>query len=362
MNNAKKFSEDILSIALIYCGTVFGAGFASGQEIVTFFSVHNFCGILASVFVGFLFSFFGYKICSDSHKMGFNSAGEYFDFLFPKRVSRILNFICISFLVISFCIMITGCGTLFYNQFSVRPVFGALISLVITYIIIKNRVTGLAWFNSLVTPFMFFGVVILSVMCIVCGGGETGRLYLDNGEEAAFSGVLYLSYNLVSAAAVLVPSAKIAKSGKDAALGGALGGVLVSVPLALMAFVLTIFPEYINGQMPFFDLVRNIYPKLSLLCGIILYCAMLTTAAASGVSAVAKLAPKYSKKAALTLCFAAFLVSFIPFDTLVKSVYSVFGLCGLLLVCGIIASFFRKNKIKSEKHRKQKKINPILNK
>ncbi len=350
MNNAKKFSEDILSIALIYCGTVFGAGFASGQEIVTFFSSHNLYGILASVFVGFLFSFFGYKICSDSYTMGFESAGEYFGFLFPKTVSRILNFICVSFLVISFCIMITGCGTLFYNQFSVRPVVGALISLVITYVIVKNRVSGLARFNSLVTPFMFFGVVILSLMCIV-RGRETGGLYFSGGKNAAFSGILYLSYNLVSAIAVLVPAAKIAKSKKSAALGGALGGVLVSIPLVLMSFVLTVFPDYKNGQMPFFDLVRSVYPKLSLLCGIILYCAMLTTAAASGVSAVAKLAPKYSKKAALSLCSAAFLVSFIPFDTLVKSVYSAFGLCGLLLVCGVAASLFRKNKIKLEKQR-----------
>ena len=52
----------ILSIALIYCGAVFGAGFASGKEIFTFFSCYKIAGIVASVFAGFLFSFFGFFI------------------------------------------------------------------------------------------------------------------------------------------------------------------------------------------------------------------------------------------------------------------------------------------------------------
>ncbi len=345
----KNFVSDILSIALIYCGTVFGAGFASGQEIVTFFSAYNLCGILVSLLTGFLFSFFGFKICSDAFKYNFESAGEYFEFLFPKIVSRILNFICMSFLVVSFCIMITGCGALFYDQFSIRPIVGSLFSLVISYIIIKNRVGGLAWFNSLVTPFMFFGVLILSFLCALKADINNCDFHIENSAGALFSGTLYLSYNLVSAVAVLVPCARLAKTKKEAAIGGALGGLMILLPLIFMSFVLALFPDFINGQLPFFDLVRSAYPNLSFFCGIILYCAMLTTAASSGVSVVAKLGAKYSKKAALGLCIAAFLVSFVPFDTLVKSMYSMFGVCGILLVAGITLSFFRKKEKKLEK-------------
>lgn len=349
----KNFIANILSIALIYCGTVFGAGFASGQEIVTFFSAYNLCGILMSLITGFLFSFFGFKICSDAFKNNFESAGEYFEFLFPKIVSRILNFICMSFLVVSFCIMITGCGALFYDLFSLRPVVGSLFSLVISYIIIKNRVDGLAWFNSLVTPFMFFGVLILSLLCISKGDIENINMCKENSGDAIFSGILYLSYNLVSSVAVLVPCARLARTKKEAAIGGAFGGFMVLLPLVFMSFALASFPDYTNAQLPFFDIVHSIYPGLSLLCGVILYCAMLTTAAASGVSVVAKLNVKYSKKVALALCVAAFFVSFVPFDTLVKTMYSMFGLCGILLVGGIVFSVFRKNKKKSDKQRKK---------
>ena len=332
----------ILSIALIYCGTVFGAGFASGQEIVSFFSSHFLWGVVLSVFVGFLFSFFGYAVCSKAKEFGLNSAKEYFGFLFPKAVSGLLHFICMAFLVVSFCIMIAGCGTLFKEQFSLRPMIGSLFSLVICYKIIKNRVGGLARFNAVITPFMFLGVVALC--CVVLTRTDVDFSLLEQGRphKAAFSGALYLSYNLVSAAAVLAPSAAIAKSKRQAGLGGALGGILVAVPLVLLSLVLTLFPAFHTEQLPFFALICAMHPKLKLACAGLLYCAMLTTAASSGVSVLARVKPKFTGKYAAVLCAAAFAASFVPFDVLVKTMYSAFGVCGLVLILGIVKSIFRK--------------------
>lgn len=334
----------ILSIALIYCGTVFGAGFASGQEIVSFFSSHFLWGIFTSVFVGFLFSFFGYIICAKAKQLSFNSAKEYFDFLFPKVISEILHFICMSFLVVSFCIMIAGCGTLFQEQFTIKPVIGSLFSLVICYKIIKNKVGGLARFNAVITPFMFLGVVVLC--CIVLCRTDASNQALEHTgsfKGASFSGMLYLSYNLVSAAAVLVPCSAIAKSKRHAGFGGLFGGILVAVPLVLLTVILTLYPDFQNDQLPFFALICALHPKLKLLCGLLLYCAMLTTAASSGVSVIARVRPKYSGKFAAVLCAAAFAASFIPFDILVKTMYSIFGVCGLLLIFGILKSILSKH-------------------
>lgn len=337
---------NILSIALIYCGTVFGAGFASGQEIVSFFSSHSLCGVAASVFVGFLFSFFGYTVCAGAKEFHLSSAKEYFDFLFPKALSDILHFICMSFLVVSFCIMIAGCGTLFQEQFSLEPVVGALFSLAICYKIIKNKVGGLARFNAVITPFMFLGVIMLC--CLVLSRADVDFEAVEqtgDGGKAAFSGALYLSYNMVSAAAVLVPCAAIAKSKRQAGLGGIVGGFFVALPLVLLSAVLTWFPAFQNEQIPFFALICTMHPKLRLVCGLLLYCAMLTTAASSGVSVIARVRPKYSGKYAAILCAAAFAASFIPFNILIKSMYTVFGVCGMLLIGGILKSIFRKRKI-----------------
>lgn len=333
---------NILSIALIYCGTVFGAGFASGQEIVRFFSSYGWWGIAASVFVGFLFSFFGYAVCVRAKQYHLDNAAEYFDFLFTKGMSRVLRFLCVAFLVVSFCIMIAGCGTLMQEQFSLRPVFGALFSLALCYFIIKNKVNGLARLNSVITPFLFFGVTALCILCFWGGAVNYDAVPAGKAQSALFSGILYLSYNMVSAAAVLAPCAGLATTKREAGVGAILGGVLVGLPLVLMSSVLTLFPMHNGEQLPFFSLVCQMHGALKPACGLLLYGAMLTTAASSGVSALARVPKAYSGKSAAALCVVAFFASFIPFATLVKTMYTTFGICGLLLIAGITKSIFSK--------------------
>lgn len=332
-----------LSIALIYCGTVFGAGFASGQEIVSFFSSQFLWGTMMSVLVGFLFSFFGYAVCAKSKELRLRSAKEYFDFLFSKKLSAFLHLICTAFLVVSFCIMIAGCGTLFYEQFSIRPVIGSLISLAVCYKIIKNKVGGLQRFHVIVTPLMFVGVVLLCCTVLAHTHVDFGAVRMGNPKKAAFSAALYLSYNFVSAAAVLASCASsLATSMRQAKLGGILGGILVAVPLILLSLILTLIPTFHGEQLPFFALICAIHPQLKMVCAALLYCAMLTTAASSGVSVLAQVQPRFAKKAAAVLCVAAFAASFIPFNILVKTMYTAFGICGFVLICGILKSILRK--------------------
>ncbi len=332
---------NILAIALIYCGTVFGAGFASGQEIVRFFSDYGVNGIFASFFAAISFCVLGGVVCLRAKEWDMDSAVAYFEKLFPKGLSQILGLLCSAFLVVTFCIMIAGCGTLFAEHFGLRPVLGALLTLILCYFIIKHKVGGLAKLNSVLTPFLFFGVVALCVLCMK-GTYPTEEIIQRPLGGALFSSVLYLSYNTVSAVAVLVPAASLARTCTQAALGGALGGVFVGLPLVLMTVVLALSPSWNHAQLPFFSMVCSLHRTLSPLCALLLFGAMLTTAASSGVSVLARVPQRASGRGALALCTAAFFTSLIPFGTLVKTLYTMFGVCGLILLVGIIISIPRK--------------------
>ena len=191
---------NILSIALIYCGAVFGAGFASGREIFSFFSCYKAWGIAASFFSSFLFSFFGYHICGFSKNKKIENIGQYLKKLFSEKVAMFFSFVANAFLVLSFCIMITGCGTLLFEQFNIPVVSGSLFSLVVCYIIIKNRVSGLEKFNFFATPFMIIGVVVLCILCIKLTA--TSPILQEDIIAPMLSGVLYVSYNMISATAI----------------------------------------------------------------------------------------------------------------------------------------------------------------
>lgn len=335
----KKLLE-ILSIALIYCGAVFGAGFASGREIFTFFSCYKTAGIVASVFVGFLFSFFGLFVCRYAKAKNITNPEKYYEELFPKSVAKVVAFFTNAFLVMSFAIMITGCGTLISEQSGISSIYGSLISAVLCFFVIRRDVSGLEKFNLLATPFMLAGVIVLCVISLKLPA--VSDVGMGEGIPALVSGLLYVSYNMVSAVAVIVSTAKIAETPKDAAIGGASGGVLVAIPLVLMSVVLGQHWEVASMALPFFSLIYVHFPKVSFICSVVLYLAMLTTATSSGVAALAGAKDKNTGKWAYLLCIFALLVSFVPFGTLVQTVYTSFGFIGIVLVMGIFIKILRK--------------------
>lgn len=330
----------ILSIALIYCGAVFGAGFASGREIFTFFSCYKATGIISSVFVGFLFSFFGFFVCGYAKTKNITSPEKYYEELFPKTISKVTAFFTNAFLVMSFAIMITGCGTLLSEQVGISSIYGSLASLILCFFVIQNDVSGLEKFNLLVTPFMLVGVIVLCLLSLNLPA--VSDIGMGEGIPAAISGILYLSYNMVSAVAVMVSSAKIAQTPKDAAIGGAVGGIFVAIPLVLMSVILGQHWEVASMPLPFFSLIYNNFPRLSFICSIVLYIAMLTTATSSGVAALSCTKGRNAGKWAYLLCFFAFFMSFIPFGTLIQTVYTGFGFIGIVLVVGIFIKILRK--------------------
>ncbi len=343
---------NILSIALIYCGAIFGAGFASGREIFSFFSCYKGWGIAASILSCFLFSYFGFHICKEAKNKKIKNIEEYLFLLFPKRLAKFFSFVTTAFLVLSFCIMITGCGTLFYEQFEIPVVFAATFSLVVCFIVIKNRVLGLERFNFLATPIMVVGVLVLCILCF-----NLPKVSSVLGGEAVPSiifGLLYVSYNMVSATAVLVSASKSAKTEREAAFGGMLGGLLAGILLVLMSTILAYHWEVASYPMPFFALIHNNFSSLGLLCSLVLYLAMLTTAVSSGVSLIDNADKKKSGKYTLMLCLFAFLVSFLPFAQLVVSVYSAFGFIGIVFIIRIFVKIIENKRNKGVITRKIK--------
>ena len=333
---------NILSIALIYCGAVFGAGFASGREIFSFFSCYKTAGIVASVFAGFLFSFLGYAVCKYANKKNIMNGDQYFAEIFPRWLAKFFGILANAFLVLSFCIMITGCGTLFYEQFGINHTFGAVASLVICFAVIKKDVKGLGKFNFAATPVMLAGVVVLCLMCMKLP--PVSAVHWDETVAPCVSSLLYVSYNMVSGVAVLVAAARLAENPRQAAWGGALGGVFICVPLVLMSGVLAYHWEVASLPLPFFGLIYGNFPKLSVVCWVVLYLAMMTTAVSSGVAVLSNVSGQKNSKSAFLLCILALFISFVPFKTLIQTVYSAFGFIGIALIVAIFIKILRKSK------------------
>lgn len=126
----------ILSQVFVIIGVIIGAGFASGQEIYTFFFRYGKLGICGMILAIFILGYIIYKTLKIVKHYNINSYDEFLDEILGdiklKRldIKIILNFIINTFLLITFLVMCAGFTAYFkqefgINEFAVRNIFSS---------------------------------------------------------------------------------------------------------------------------------------------------------------------------------------------------------------------------------------------
>lgn len=87
MRRSKRLLYDGFRIAMAYIGTVVGAGFATGQEILQFFTRYGFPSYWAILCSVILFIVVGRSIMFYGGKLGAKSYGNVTNYIFGKAAS-----------------------------------------------------------------------------------------------------------------------------------------------------------------------------------------------------------------------------------------------------------------------------------
>ena len=80
-----------LQVAFTYIGALVGAGFASGQESLQFFTVFGANGIIGAVFSGLLFGLFGLLVIKITSREKMSNYGQLLQYLFGRKASVFLE-------------------------------------------------------------------------------------------------------------------------------------------------------------------------------------------------------------------------------------------------------------------------------
>ena len=96
-------------VAAVYVGTVIGAGFATGREIVEFFTRFGFYGLLAILLAGYLFIFLGAKIMVKAIEIQAASYEEFNQYLFGRSLIESNEFYYASDTYRSMCCHVVRC-------------------------------------------------------------------------------------------------------------------------------------------------------------------------------------------------------------------------------------------------------------
>lgn len=121
----------IFQIAVTYIGTVVGAGFASGQSIMQFFTLYGSVGAAGIIVSTLLFMWLGTKMMIYAHRIQAFSYQEFNDHLFGSLFGKVANFLTLLILLGVTAVMLSGTGSIFAEQLQLPYQLGIIVSIVL---------------------------------------------------------------------------------------------------------------------------------------------------------------------------------------------------------------------------------------
>lgn len=152
----------ILKVVFVIIGTLIGAGFASGQEIYTFFFSFGIKGLIGILVSSSLIGITIYKTFKIINKKKIDNYQELLNNLIKnKKAKEITNIIINIFILVSFYIMIAGFGAYLQQEFNLNSIIGSTILSIICMIVFRSNTKGIVKVNEILIPILILVVIIL---------------------------------------------------------------------------------------------------------------------------------------------------------------------------------------------------------
>lgn len=334
--------RNVTALALTYVGTVVGAGFASGQELLYFFVRFGSAGLWGTWLAGLGFMVLGAIIFQLAHTRGITSYHLLLNYLLGRKLGPLADLWLSLYLFAGLVIMLAGCGALFEEYLSLPGRIGVGLSSLILMLFLFRREQGVLAFNLLLVPAIIGGAFLIAVLA---GGGGSSSLATEADSVSLgwiVSVILYVSYNMISGLVLLVKFSD--GNGATGLRGVVVGGLLLGI-LAWMLTKVLLENYQAVGQLevPLLYLAHREGAWLGYGYGIVLWLAMLTTAVVNGGGLAFRLSNEYLPYSFLVtvLLAMAALLSNAGFSLLVRTLYPLFGYLNLVVMTAVLYRYFR---------------------
>ena len=322
----------ILLAAFSFAAALMGAGFASGQETVTFFAVFSQYGVVGIVIASVLIGLFGGVV--SEYALRFDcDYNEIVSRLFPCRVCRAVDVVTFSFSICTIAVMCACFGELCETFLGLGRAAGAFFLAVISATALLTGKEGSMKLNALLGIIIF---IFAAALCLYLLGYREHQTF--NAVDAAASGVVYAGYNLISAGAVLAAGRGFLRNRGDGYLMGVASGLMVLILLTLMWGIISVYYGKIDlGELPMITLAMRESHTLAVIYAAVMGAAVFTTALSNGLCASQYISNIAGRKYAVLICMAlGFSMSGAGFSTLVATVYKYSGMIGMIIASVVV--------------------------
>jgi uncharacterized membrane protein YkvI len=146
----------IFQIAVVFIGTIVGAGLASGKEITQFFTSFGVKSFLGIILCGAFYIIMGTIISKISVNYKLNSYSDVMKIISPNIFGKLTGVITTLYLISSASIIIAGSGALINQFFGLPKIVGSLLMIAFAAFFLLRGTNGLIEVNSFIVPALFY--------------------------------------------------------------------------------------------------------------------------------------------------------------------------------------------------------------
>lgn len=338
-----------LKIGAAYISTLVGAGIASGQELLQYFTYYGWISYASILIATIMFAWLGYVSVKLGNEVQGRSYKEAVNLIGGKYFGIFLDLLVMASAIVFYVAMIAGGGSLLNQMFDTEVYIGrAIIALLVAITVTFNMKRVIEIIGAIV-PFMLAMAIILAINTYL-----TSDLTFTGVTEAAnrdltspphlwyLSGLLYVSFSAVVPFAVLVMIGGTVKDPKVAARGGIIGGLGLGLIILLINSGLIAKLDVIEGvDMPTLLFANDIAPWLSIFMGLVIF-AMIYSSGVSAFAIVVRRISSPDKAYFIPLVFGISIVSYL-LSTLgfVNLVYYVYPILSYFSIPLLVVLFVR---------------------
>lgn len=338
----------VIKYAGAYIAFEIGSGFATGQEILQFYTSYGAWSIGAAIISMILFAWTGGSVM----KIGYETRNvedlKPYQLLCGRVMGIFYEYFVLFYLFAVLAVMISGAGASLQEYCGVSYYVGGLFMALLVFIAFAFGLEKLIDIVGLMGPLIIGFSIFIAICTIMANFGDLMAGNIDVSRLVTskpagnwwMSGILYVAYNVVSSIAFLMALGRDAHSAKEAAAGGIAGGILLMITVIFMNFALLSRLDLIEGSIvPSLNLANEVSSLAGTIFVIVMICGIFSTAAPvlwTICNNLAKPGSKISLVIALLVSLDAFILGQMPFDKLVGFIYPYTGYLGIVLLMCIL--------------------------
>lgn len=335
---------------LTYAGAIIafliGSGFATGQEILQYFTSYGYWGVFGTgLLVLVLMTYVAIEFFVVGQAKKFDRPSRIFHYYCGKHLGTFFDYFSILFVFLSFTVMVAGAGAVFEEHYGMSRYVGGIGLAVVVGISVWFGLKSLVDVIGKIGPVIVVAAIALGLLGIFRnpGGIAEGNALLSGLDLTRAStnwfmaGLSYVGFCMLWLAAFLTALGKTARNRREASSGAMAGSIAFSVACIIVGLGLLANIVRVGGtEIPMLVLAKDVSPVLAAGISVMILAGIYTTAVPLlwTVSSrfFADRTPRF-KYLTIALAVVGTVIGLVlPFSQMVNIVYVVNGYVGILLL------------------------------